>query len=79
MIIGGKGQCTHARACESVRGPVEEKHRKRVGGKQQCRVLSEQGHPCCEAIQFRGITEKAGLLLRVQLCTKQNTFCVTQT
>ncbi len=32
MIIGGKGQCRHARVCESVRGPVEEKHSKRVGG-----------------------------------------------
>ncbi len=47
MIIGGKGQCRHARVCESVRGPVEEKHSKRVGGGGMALrlVLSEQGHP----------------------------------
>jgi len=42
VIIGGKGQCTHVRACESVRGLVEEKHRKRFRGKQQCHALCSQ-------------------------------------
>lgn len=42
MIIGGKGECRHARVCESVRGLVKKKHRKRVRRKQWHCILCSQ-------------------------------------
>ncbi len=59
-------ECVKALEAQSRRNTVRESGE---GGMALRLVLSEQGHPCSEAIaiQLLGFTEKAGLLHKPQL------------